>query len=85
MWVLKRLLFKKTNSNKKKITIHFFLLIKLKWNGKILPTDWIYWKNLILNQMLGGILMNAVLNLQKISAKVEEKGIIYTRKCKYEG
>ncbi|WP_411267605.1 class III lanthipeptide [Bacillus paranthracis] len=35
--------------------------------------------------MLGGILMNAVLNLQKISAKVEEKGIIYTRKCKYEG
>ncbi len=42
-------------------------------------------KNLILNQMLGGILMNAVLNLQKISAKVEEKGIIYTRKCKYEG
>ncbi|MCP1399597.1 MULTISPECIES: class III lanthipeptide [Bacillus cereus group] len=29
--------------------------------------------------------MNAVLNLQKINATVEEKGIIYTGKCKYEG
>ena len=26
--------------------------------------------------------MNAVLNLQKISAKVEEKGIIITKRCK---
>ena len=25
------------------------------------------------------------IKLTKISAKVEEKGIIYTRKCKYEG
>ncbi len=37
---------------------------------------------LLINQILGGILMNAVLNLQKINVEVEKKGIIITKRCK---